>query len=242
MNQKKSLPLVEHLEELRKRIIISGVGFLVFFLLSFLFVKDIYQYLIKDIDQQLTILSPGDVIWVNMAISAISALALTIPLLSYQLWGFMAPAMTEDEKKATLAFIPGLFFLFIIGLCFSFFIIFPMVMSFLTGLAESQFQTMYTVTGYFTFLFRLTVPIAVVFELPAVVMFLTRLGLLNPQQLRKSRKYAYFILIVLSVVLSPPDFLSDVLIMLPMLLLYEISILLSAWVKRKQTKLSLTQS
>ena len=150
--------------------------------------------------------------------------------------------MVEHEKKATLAFIPGLFFLFMAGLCFSFFIIFPMVMSFLEGLAESQFQTMYTVTGYFTFMFRLTVPIAVVFELPAVVMFLTRLGLINPQQLRKSRKYAYFILIVLSVLLSPPDFLSDVLIMLPMLLLYEISIILSSWVNRKQITKELSPS
>lgn len=232
----KTMSLVDHMEELRSRIIVSGAGFVVFFLFSFLFVGDIYEFLKKDVDQKLTILSPGDVIWVYAAIAAISALCLTIPLITYQIWRFMAPAMTENGKKATLAFIPGLFFLFIIGLSFSFFILFPMVMNFLMGLADNQFQTMYTVSGYFTFMFRMTVPIAILFEVPAVIMFLTRLGLLKPQLLRKSRKYAYFILIVMSVVLSPPDLLSDVLVMLPMLLLYEISILLSAWVFHKQIK------
>ncbi len=231
MDMKKSL--VEHMEEFRSRLIVCGVGFLIFFLLSFLFVKDVYHYLVKDIDQKLTILSPGDVIWVNVALAAISALALTIPLIAYQIWRFMTPAMTEDEKKATLAFIPGLFFLFIIGLCFSFYLIFPTVMSFLMEMAEDEFQIMYTVSGYFTFMFRLTVPIAILFEIPAIVMFLTRIGVLQPQLLRKSRKYAYFILVIISVILSPPDFLSDVLLILPLLLLYEISILLSVWVNRK---------
>lgn len=240
MDMKKSL--VEHMEEFRTRLIVCGVGFLAFFLLSFFFVKDVYRYLVKDIDQKLTILSPGDVIWVNVAIAAISALALTIPLIAYQIWRFMTPAMTEDEKKATLAFIPGLFFLFIIGLCFSFYLIFPTVMSFLVEMAEDEFQIMYTVSGYFTFMFRLTVPIAILFEIPAVVMFLTRLGVLEPQLLRKSRKYAYFILVIVSVILSPPDFLSDVLLILPLLLLYEISILLSVWVNRRQIKKGLSWS
>ena len=241
MENQRSLPIVDHLEELRIRIIVCGVGFIVFFLLSFLFVGDIYQYLIKGIDQKLTILSPGDVLLVNVGIAAISALVLTIPLLTYQLWKFMEPALTEHEKKATLAFIPGLFFLFILGLSFSFYIVFPMVMTFLVDMADDQFQIMYTVNGYFTFMFRLTVPVAVLFELPAVIMFLTRLGLTKPQQLRKSRKYAYFVLVALSVILSPPDLLSDVILIIPMLLLYEISILLSAWVNRRQIKLELTQ-
>lgn len=240
MDIKKSL--VEHMEEFRTRLIVCGVGFIVFFLLSFFFVKDVYHYLVKDIDQKLTILSPGDVIWVNVALAAISALALTIPLIAYQVWRFMTPAMSEDEKKATLAFIPGLFFLFIIGLCFSFYLIFPTVMSFLMEMAEDEFQIMYTVSGYFTFMFRLTVPIAILFEIPAVVMFLTRIGLLEPKLLRKSRKYAYFILVIISVMLSPPDFLSDVLLILPLILLYEISILLSAWVNRKQIKKELSWS
>lgn len=232
----KTSTLTEHLEELRLRFIISGVGFMVFFLLSFLFVADIYRFLIKDIDRQLAILSPGDIIWVNVAIAAVSALAFTIPLITYQLWRFMAPGMKENEKKATLAFIPGLFFLFLLGLGFGLFVLYPLVMTFLTGIAEDQFQIMYTVGGYFTFMFRLTVPVAVLFEVPAVVMFMTRLGLLRPQTLRNSRKYAYFVLVVISVVISPPDFLSDALLILPLILLYEISILLSAWVNRRQTR------
>jgi sec-independent protein translocase protein TatC len=226
--------ILDHLEELRTKIIIALSFFLVSCLVSFLFVNDIYYFLIKDIDQELTILSPGDVIWVNVALAALSGLVITTPLLAFLLWNFMAPAMTPAEKKSTIWYVPALFFLFAGGLAFSFYIVFPLLMNFITDIAGDQFQTMFTVQGYFGFLFRMTIPIAVLFEMPAVFMFLTSIGFINPNQLVKSRKYAYFILIIISVLITPADFLSDILVILPLLLLFEISISCSKFIYRRK--------
>ncbi|WP_078552379.1 twin-arginine translocase subunit TatC [Bacillus alkalicellulosilyticus] len=233
MDTTSSMPIIDHLEELRKRIIVTGLAFFTFFILSFVYVKDIYQFLIRDVDYKLTILSPVDVIWAYMMISAVVALTLTVPLIAYQLWKYISPGMKPAEKSASLFYIPVFLLLFILGLCFGFYIIFPIVMNFLLTMVDGQFETMFTVDRYFKFMFSLTVPLALLFELPAVVLFLTKIGLITPNLLVRTRKYAYFLLIVISVLITPPDFLSDVLVIIPLLLLYEVSITLSRIIYRK---------
>ncbi|WP_017729401.1 twin-arginine translocase subunit TatC, partial [Halalkalibacterium ligniniphilum] len=107
------------------------------------------------------------------------------------------------------------------------------VMDFLLAISSEQFETMFTVDRYFRFMFYMTVPLAFLFQLPAIILFLTRLGIINPNQLVKARKYAYFVLIVLSVLITPADFLSDLMVMIPLLMLYELSVTLSRFVYRK---------
>lgn len=134
----------------------------------------------------------------------------------------------------TLAFIPGIFILFISGIAFGYFLLFPIVLSFLQSLAGDQFETFFTVDKYFRFMINLTVPFGFLFEMPAIIMFLTRLGIINPQRLAKSRKISYFFLIVVSVLITPPDFISDILVIVPLVLLYEFSVTLSKIVYRKK--------
>lgn len=227
------MQLVDHLTELRKRIIVTFVIFLMALIGAFVFVKDIYQYLVKDLDGKLALLGPGDILWVYMMLAAVVALAVTIPVAAYQVWKFIKPALKKEEQRATLMFIPGLFFLFIGGISFGYFVLFPLVLSFLLNIAGDQFETFFTAERYFQFMLHLTLPFGFLFEMPAVVMFLTKLGIVNPQKLVKGRKFAYFILIVVSVLITPPDFISDVLVIIPLLILYEISITLSKIVYRK---------
>ncbi|WP_332630973.1 twin-arginine translocase subunit TatC [Halalkalibacter flavus] len=234
MEQTSSMPVVNHLEELRTRIIIIGLGFVAFFILSFIYVKEIYEFLIKDIDHKLTILSPVDVIWAYMMISVVVALTFSIPLITYQIWKYVSPGLKKEERSAGLFYIPIFLLLFILGLCFGFYIIFPLVMNFLMSMVDGQFETMFTIDRYFKFMFSLTVPIALLFELPAVVLFLTKIGLITPKALVVTRKYAYFALVCVSVFITPPDFLSDVLVIIPLLLLYEVSITLSRVIYRKK--------
>ncbi|ADU30199.1 twin-arginine translocase subunit TatC [Evansella cellulosilytica] len=233
----ENMNILDHLEELRKRIIITLSAFLVFFVVAFIFVRDIYSWFVKDLDGNLTVLGPLDIIWVFFAIAGVIALTLTVPLLIFQIWLFVKPALTPKERKTTLLYIPGSFFLFIAGLCFGYFIVLPLVMNFLLGLGEGLFQTMFTPDRYFQFVIRMTLPFSILFELPLVVMFLTSLGLISPVGMRKNRKYAYFVIVVISVLISPPDFLSDVLMIIPLVFLYEISISLCSVVyKRKQKR------
>lgn len=232
----KELQLVDHLDELRKRIIISAVAFVVFFIVGFIYVTDIYDWIVRDLDVKLIVLGPSDIIWVYFMIATVIAIAGTIPVLASQLWMFVKPALKPIEKRITLSYIPALFILFIVGLAFGYFVIFPMVLEFLVKMGADMFVTNFTAEKYFRFLMNMTLPFGVLFELPAVVMFLTALGIINPFVLSKIRKYAYFVLILIAIVITPPDFMSDFVVTLPLLLLYEISINLSKFVYKKRLK------
>ncbi|MGM0924167.1 MAG: twin-arginine translocase subunit TatC [Bacillota bacterium] len=230
----KDIQLIEHLDELRQRIIKVLLAFILFFVGAFIFVQDIYNWLIRGLDEKLAVLGPSDILWVYMMISCVFAIAATIPAAAYQTWKFIAPALTKDESKVTLRFIPGLFILFIIGICFGYFVLFPIVLGFLMSLSAGQFETMFTADKYFRFIINLTLPFGFLFEMPLVVMFLTRLGILNPVRLAKARKLSYFVLIVVSILITPPDFISDILVIIPLLVLYELSVTISKVVYMKR--------
>lgn len=236
MEHDESMNLVGHLEELRKRIIITGVAFIIFFILAFIYVQDIYDFFVMGLDFKLTVLSPTEIVWVYFQLAGIAAIALTIPVFAWQLWLFIKPALKPLERKVTLSYIPALFILFIAGLSFGYFFIFPIVFEFLLSLAGDNMQNMFTIEKYFGFLLKITMPFAFLFELPVVVMFLTSLGIINPQRLSKIRKYAYLVLAVIAAAITPPDWLSQILVMVPLCVLYEVSIQLSKIVYRKRLK------
>ena len=232
----KELNLVDHLEELRKRIIISALAFIVFFAIGFIYVDDIYKWFVRDLEVKLMVLGPSDIIWIYFMLATVVAVAGTIPVLALQIWLFVKPALRPVERRITLSYVPALFFLFLVGLSFGYFVIFPMVLKFLVNIGGDMFVTNFTADRYFSFIMNMTLPFGVLFELPVVVMFLTSLGIINPFLLAKIRKYAYFVLIIIAVVITPPDFMSDFVVTLPLLLLYEISINLSKFVYRKRLK------
>ncbi|WP_078544838.1 twin-arginine translocase subunit TatC [Litchfieldia alkalitelluris] len=232
--EKEAMQLTDHLAELRKRIIITLLIFILALIGSLIFVGDLYNYLVRDLDAKLALLGPGEILWVYMVIATVFAVAFTIPVAAFQVWKFIKPALSIEEQRATLMSIPGLFILFILGISFGYFVLFPLVLSFLLDIAGDQFQTFFTAEKYFQFMLHLTLPFGFLFEMPAVVMFLTRLGIVNPEKLIKGRKFAYFLLVAISVLITPPDLISDVLVIIPLFILYEISISLSKVVYKKR--------
>ncbi|MGN1401065.1 MAG: twin-arginine translocase subunit TatC [Bacillus sp. (in: firmicutes)] len=234
----KELNVVDHIGELRNRLIWTAVAFIGFFVFGWLFVEELYEWFVRDLDVKLLVLGPSEIIWVYVMLAGVMAIAGTIPFLALQIWLFIRPALKPSERKTSLYYIPALFLLFVGGLCFGYFIIFPTVLGFLIDLSGDMFVTNFTAEKYFKFLLNMTLPFAVLFELPVVTMFLTSLGLINPFMMAKMRRYAYFVLVVIAVLITPPDFISDLLVILPLLLLYEISINLSKIVyKRRQKRL-----
>lgn len=232
----ESMNILDHLDEVRKRIMIVLGVFIVFFIVVFIFVKDIYEWFTKDLEMTLTVLGPLDIILIYFTLAAVIALALTVPVLILQIWLFVKPALTKHEQKVTIIYIPASFLLFAGGLAFGYFVVLPIVLGFLLDLGSGTFQTLFTADKYFQFVLRMTIPFSILFEMPLVVMFLTSIGIITPDGMRKNRKYAYFALIVVSVLISPPDFISDVLVIIPLLLLYEISINMSRIVYRRKKK------
>ncbi|KMY51430.1 twin-arginine translocase subunit TatC [Peribacillus loiseleuriae] len=232
----KKFDVIEHLDELRKRLIISALAFLVFLIIGFMYVKNIYLFLMGNLDYKLLILGPSDIMWIYFHIASLVAIAGTIPVTAWQVWLFVRPALKSHERKAVLAYIPGVFILFICGLAFGYYFIFPNILSFLINLGSDLMTTSFTADKYFSFLINITLPFGIAFELPLVMMFLTTLGIVNPYTVAKLRKYAYFILVIIASMISPPEFISHISVAVPLILIYEISVFLSKFVYKQKQK------
>lgn len=232
----KEMNLTGHLSELRNRLIVTALFFILFFILGFIYVKDIYGFFVKDLDFQLTVISPGEIIWIHFTMAGLVALAVTIPLLAFQIWSFIKPGLTSNERKASIAYIPALFLLFIGGLAFGYFMFIKMILPFLLSLNNGMFNEMFTVDKYFKFLLRVTLPFALLFEIPIVAMFLTSIGILSPEFMQRTRKYAYLLLIIIGTIVTPPDFVLQIVVAVPLILLYEVSIQLAKMVYRKKMR------
>lgn len=234
--ENREMNLIDHLSEMRKRLVIILGSFTLFLVVSFIYVKEIYDWIVQDSSIKLAILGPSDIIWVYLTLAAVVAIAGTIPVAAHQIWLFVKPALSSSERKVTLAYIPALFILFIVGISFGYFVIFPIVFDFLLSLTGDMFMSFFTAEKYFRFMIHITLPFGFLFELPVIIMFLTSLGILDPYRLQKMRRYSYFGLIVTAVLITPPDFVSDVIVVIPLLFLYECSVLLSKIVYRRKQK------
>ncbi|OBZ08968.1 twin arginine-targeting protein translocase TatC [Bacillus sp. FJAT-27264] len=232
------MSLVDHLTELRKRIIYVLIIFVLGLVGGLFCAKPIYEYLIRsDLAQGFVLhaFSFWDGIGMYMKIAMAVSLAISVPFIIYQLWAFVSPGLRQVERNAALRYVPYVFILFILGILFAYYIVFPMALSFTISITRDMgLEETYGIAQYFEFMFSLVLPMALLFELPLVVMFLTKIRILNPLRLRKLRRYAYFVLVFIGIVITPPDFISDFLVAIPLLILYEFSVFLSAFVYRKQ--------
>lgn len=232
----KEMNVTGHLSELRNRLIVTSIFFVVFFIVGFIYVKDIYGFFVNDLDFTLNVISPGEIIWIYFSMAGLVAVIGTIPILCLQVWLFIKPGLTSNERKASLSYIPAIFILFLIGLAFGYFLFVKLILPFLLSLNEGMFNELFTVDKYFSFMLHVTVPFAILFEIPIIAMFLTSLGVITPDYMRKIRKYAYFVLVIVGAIVTPPDFFLQIIVAIPLIILYEISIYCSKAVYRKKLK------
>ena len=236
----KDLTLIEHIDEVRKRLMAIVVFFVVAVVGSFFLAKPLIHFLQYSEEAQslpLNAFTITDPIMIYLKVIVFIAFVLTSPVILYQLWGFVSPGLYEAERKATLSYIPFTFFLFLGGVLFSYKILLPYVIHFMTVLANDMgINQVIGINDYFNFLFQITIPFGIIFQLPIVLLFLTRLGLITPMVMVKMRKYAYFALFVVAAFITPPDIFSHLIVTLPLFALYEISIMISRVGYRKYLK------
>lgn len=236
----QEMTVVEHLTELRKRIMWVLAVFIVALIAGFFLAGPLIEYLKQEpIADGVPIISlhPSDALRVYMQFAFLIGIVSVLPVALYHIWRFVSPGLSSDERRGTLYFIPVACFLFLLGILFGYYIVFPMIMQFMTKMTASiGADPNYGIAEYFGFLFNMVIPFGVLFQLPIIVMFLTRLRILNPMRLAKMRRFAYFGLAVVGITLTPPEIVSDILVTIPLLLLYELSIWLSRVVYRKQLK------
>ena len=234
---KKELTIIEHLVEFRKRLLAVIICFSLVFCISLLFADQVYQYITQGFSQKLIVLGPNDILWIYLRLASLMAFSLTLPYTVYQVWCFVRPALKTEEVGAVFVYIPATFLCFVGGLAFGFYFVTPALLQVLLGLGENLFVTQLTAQNYLDFVFQTTMPLALIFELPVIIAFLTSIGLIGPGLLVSYRRYAYFILLVLAVILTPADFISDLAMTVPLIVLYEVSIVISKWIiKRREEK------
>ncbi|MBS2967480.1 twin-arginine translocase subunit TatC [Metabacillus sp. KIGAM252] len=244
MNERE-MSVYEHIEELRKRILVVAIFFILALIAGFFLAKPIILFLQQTEEAKnltLNAFRMSDPLFLYMKFAVIIALILISPLILFQLWSFISPGLYEKERIATLSYIPLSVLLFLGGISFSYFVLFPFVVRFMTNFsADLGISQVIGINEYFQFLFELTLPFGLLFQLPVVIMFLTRLGIVTPMFLRKVRKYAYFLLLVVAGLITPPELISQVIVLLPLIILYEISIVVSQRAYRKSLKIQMEE-
>jgi len=226
------MTLIEHLEELRSRIIRVGVAFVAVAIVASFFVDDIFYWLLEPSGlSKLNYLGPAQGLLTDIKLVLYAAFVLTIPVLIYQAWMFIAPAVGEVGRTFTYVLVALASSLFLAGVAFGYFLVLPTGLGFLLGYAPDRYNEVITADTYLPFVTRFLLAFGIVFELPAATFVGAKLGLISAPFLRRYRRHALVINAILAAALTPgQDPFSMILMMLPMVLMYEASILIARFV------------
>ena len=234
------MSFMEHLGELRTRIVRSLLALLVGLLVTFPFAEKIVDYLarpIKKMGYTLIFTSPTEAFWVQMKVALIAALFVASPGILWQVWRFVEPGLHPTERKYAVPFILIGSLMFIGGGAFSLLVVTPFALNFLLSYARPGLTPMITLQNHVDFLLKFTLAFGAVFELPLLITLLTRMGVVTTKTLAKNRKYAILGAFIISAVLTPtPDIFNQTLMAGPLILLYEVGILSSRLFGRRPTK------
>lgn len=230
--------LIEHLEALRKALIISVVAIIVAAVISFSYNEEILRLVISPLsrlNENLVVTGVTEAFFVKLKLSFLSGFIIAFPIVVWSIWGFFKPALYPQERKYVYVLLPVSILLFVGGVLFSYFGILQLVLRFFIFMAGDTLETMFKVDQYVSFVMAFTIPFGLVFELPVVIYFLTIIGIIRYEVLAKNRKYALLIIVILAAALTPgPDPVSQMMMAGPVYLLFEISIWISKWAGKKR--------
>ena len=234
------MSFLDHLDELRRRLIISIASVIVGFLVSFAFIGRIFEFMMRPLQQvlpeggRLIYTEPAEAFLLYMKVAALIGLLLALPVIMLQIWLFVAPGLYAREKRFAIPFVVFSTFFFVAGALFSHFLVFPWAWKFFAGFSTDYMQFMPKIGPVFSLYVKMALAMGIVFEMPTLVFFLARIGLVTPGFLVRNTKYAVLVIFVIAAVMTPgPDVVSQSLMAGPMIVLYGFSILV-AWVFQKK--------
>jgi sec-independent protein translocase protein TatC len=231
------MSFLEHLEELRWRILKSLVVVVVFSVIAYLFSEELLTFLTRPVppDVQLIFTTPTGAFLVSIKVAIVFGILASLPFLFYQAWQFIFPGLLDTEVKLASAVIFSATLCFFLGSAFAYLVILPLGLRFLFSFQTSYLAPMPDISSYIGFAGRLFIAFGAVFELPLLSFLLSKMGLLTPDFLRKWRRYAVVMIFIAAAVLTPPDVITQIMLAAPLILLYEVSIWISAAVRKHRS-------
>lgn len=245
----REMPLLEHLLELRTRLVISAVAILVGFVVAYFFAEEIYQFLVRplanayggtDSGRRMIYTGLTEAFFTYVKVAFWAGAFVTFPIVATQLWLFIAPGLYRNEKQAFLPFLVATPIMFFAGGAFVYYMVFPVAWHFFLGFetgpapGELPIQLEARVSEYLDLVMKLIFAFGLAFEMPVALTLMGRVGIVSSKQLAGGRRYAVVIMFVIAAVLTPPDVVSQISLALPMILLYELSILLVRYFERQR--------
>ena len=229
--------VIEHLEELRKRVIFSLAALVLAAVVCVPFSPAILKFLKYPSGgaiEKLVFFSPEEAFLIYMRISMTAGLIIALPVILFQVWAFLSPAIDAKFKKYAFIFVSFSFLVFLLGCAFSYFLLLPAALKFLLNIGKADLEPLISATKYISFITGLILACGIVFEMPVVSFFLTRVGVINAAMLRKKFLYALIVIMIAAAVITPTgDAFNMLMLALPMVFLYEVSIWVSFFSERK---------
>jgi len=238
-HNKTNMPFLDHLEELRWRIIKSISSILIGAIITFYFVDRIIDFMIlptKSLKNplDLQVLKVQGMFMIKWGMSLMGGIVISIPVLTFQIWKFISPGLYMNEKKYVGPLIIFTYLFFILGLIFSYLVIIPFSLDFFTSIGMEGIENNFSINYYFNFIIWLMLGAGILFQLPIIVFILSAIGLLTPAFMQHYRRHSIVFVLVLSAFITPPDPISLILMSIPLMFLYEFSIMVSWLVNRKK--------
>ena len=226
------MSFLDHIEELRWRILYALIGVLVFTIIAWIFIDPIIEVVLlkpaRDANAPLQNLRPFGQLFLYIQVAIIVGIVVSLPNLFYQLWQFIAPALKQREQKYIIWIVFFSTFCFLLGIAFAYFVMLPLTMKFAAQFGTAEIANEFAIDEYMSIIISVMLAAGLVFELPMISFFLSKLGILTPKFMRKYRRHAIVIILILAAFLTPgADPVSQVILAVPLVLLYEISIFIS---------------
>jgi sec-independent protein translocase protein TatC len=236
--EEKEMTFLEHLEELRWRIIWSLLGLVIGTIICLIFIDFLVDVVLlrpaRNSGAHLQNLKPFGQLFLYFQVAMIGGVILSLPNIFYQLWKFISPALRKSERKYISAIVIFTSFCFLCGIVFAYFVMLPLTLKFAAQFGSSTIANQFAIDEYMNIIISVMLGAGLVFELPMISFFLTKLGILKPEFMKKYRRHAIVIIMVAAAFLTPgTDPVSQIILAIPLLLLYEISILISKLSVRK---------
>jgi sec-independent protein translocase protein TatC len=233
LNFTQKVPISQHLIELKDRFIMVAIVVAFFFGISFYFVDILILWLQDPLPQKyldkLTYITPTEPFFTNMKVCLMSSIFISMPMILYQVWLFIAPGLKVKEKKVTFMFVLFGTFFFVLGGVFCYFLVLPLGLKFLLNYGSNWWTMQVTIGFYFSFVVKLILAFAFAFQTPLLMVLLTKFGVANTIKMRMYRKWAFLGTFGLAAVLTPPDVITQCLLAFPLYLLYEFGVVVSTF-------------